>query len=270
MLFSEMVENTALKQRNLDFQKELRWGSFYGADIPLGLFTRHIEYGVRFYILNPSGFQKNQRPIWEDTSTNQSIWHVSDSDHFEFADITGTGVLNIIRRNDEGLSIYGFKMINEVFTLEQLINTNLCNKDSGWRPTLDKLWFVRLAKSRIFNLILLQSDVLRVYEYNEKEKCFACLHHDTSMAERFGWRKEHSDSLLFGDINENGRMQMIYTGPRGLTICSFNVEARKWEINLNADELNIESSVESNQQLLQQRLIPPPGESTIPSKIVAF
>ncbi|CAM4989598.1 unnamed protein product [Rotaria socialis] len=61
------------------------------------------------------------------------------------------------------------------------------------------------------------------------------------MAERFGWRKEHSDSLLFGDINENGRMQMIYTGPRGLTICSFNVEARKWEINLNPDELNIES-----------------------------
>ncbi|CAF2187707.1 unnamed protein product [Rotaria magnacalcarata] len=306
-----------------DVQNQLRWGSFYGADMPLGLFTRHMKYGVRFYILNPSGFQKNQRPIWEDTGTNQSIWHVSDSDHFEFADITGTGILNIIRRNDEGLSIYGFKMINEVFTLEQLIKTNLCNKDSGWRPTLDKLWFVRLAKSRSFNLILLQSDGLRVYEYNENEKCFDCLHHDTSMAERFGWRKEHSDSLLFDDINENGHMQMIYTGPRGLTICSFSVEARKWEINLNPDELNIESryanplmfipagksptktsvlitaqheklhcftiknklvqshmpkdsnessshNIESNQQLLQQRLIPPPGESTTPSKIVAF
>ncbi|CAF4600469.1 unnamed protein product, partial [Rotaria magnacalcarata] len=29
-------------------------------------------------------------------------------------------------------------------------------------------------------------------------------------------------------------------------------------------------NIESNQQLLQQRLIPPPGESTTPSKIVAF
>ncbi|CAF5055366.1 unnamed protein product, partial [Rotaria socialis] len=61
------------------------------------------------------------------------------------------------------------------------------------------------------------------------------------MAEPFGWHKEHSDSLLFDDISGGGLMQMIYTGPRGLTICSFNPDTRKWENNLNPDQLNLQN-----------------------------
>ncbi|CAF4532921.1 unnamed protein product, partial [Rotaria magnacalcarata] len=228
-----------------DERNQLQWGSFYGSNTPLGLFTRHIEQGVRFYILNPNGFQDKQRPIWKDEKTNKSLSSLLsptvNDDHFEFADIRSNGTTNIIRQNDQGLSIYGFQMTIEGFVFTELIKTNLCNKDSGWRPGRDKLWFVRLTKSQFSNLVLLQFDGLRVYQYVEEEKRFDCLNHDTSMAERFGWNKEHSDSLLFDDINGGGLMQMIYTGPRGLTICSFNPDTRNWENNLNPDQINLQN-----------------------------
>ncbi|CAF1011951.1 unnamed protein product [Didymodactylos carnosus] len=257
-----------------DEHNQLQWGSFYGPDMPLGLFTRHIELGIRFYLLNPNGFKKNERPIWEDGNTNkhiQSIWRAKD-DHFEFADITGTGITNIIRQNDEGLSIYGFQMTNEGFVLKELIKTDLCNKASGWRSERDKLWFVRLTKSQFSNLVLLQSDGLRVYQYVEEEKRFDCLNHDTSMAERFGWNKEHSDSLLFADISGSGLMQLIYTGPRGLTICSFNPDTRKWETNLNPDELNLKNNSSNNQEtkLVKSTFVPPQGEFIVRPKSIAF
>ena len=54
------------------------------------------------------------------TNTLRSIWQVKD-DHFEFADITGNGMTNIIRQNDQGLSIYCFQITNDKFTLTELI-----------------------------------------------------------------------------------------------------------------------------------------------------
>lgn len=226
-----------------DEHNQLQWGSFYGPNAPLGLFTRHIEQGIRFYILNPNGFKINERPILEDLNTNkqiQSIWRAKD-DHFEFFDITGTGTTNTIRQNDEGLSIYGFQTTNQGFVLKELIKTDLCNKNSGWRSGRDKLWFVRLTKSQFSNLVLLQSDGLRVYQYIEEEKRFDCLNHNTSMAERSGWTKEHSDCLLFADISSSDIMQLIYTGPQGLTISSFNPDTHQWEYNLNSNEINLKN-----------------------------
>lgn len=223
---------------------QLQWGSFYGSNMPLGLFTRHIEQGIRFYILNPNGFQDKQRPIWKDEQTNKSISLLLpptvNDDHFEFADVRSNGTTNIIHQNDAGLCIYGLEETDNGFVFKEIIKTNLCNKDSGWRSKRDKFWFVRLTKSEYCNLVLLQSDGLKVYQYDEKLQNFHCINHETSMSEQNGWNKQHLDSLLFADLNSNSFMQLIYCGPHGLTICCFNLHTNRWENNLKPEELNLE------------------------------
>jgi hypothetical protein len=211
----------------------LHFGHFFGKDQPLGLFTRHSRGTVKFYMVAPLLQQTSRDPLWLCEDTNNFIaertdWHNSGNSFF-FADLTLSGKSNVILRNEKGLHVYEFVVIQEGL-IERLIpkllfTTSLCAQSEGWRIGQDRLFFADLTHGPYLDIVTLQQDGLRVYKINQKE--FALINYNDAFSEAKGWKLHHTSSLQIENIA--GLASLLYSGPKGLGILSFNKNERRWE-----------------------------------------
>ncbi|WP_353278958.1 RHS repeat-associated core domain-containing protein [Wolbachia endosymbiont (group B) of Longitarsus flavicornis] len=207
-------------------------GHFYHDQSLVGILTKHQEYGIKFYAVMKDELFAGEYPIWP-LDTDSSIFGNSSQADFFLSDLQRKGQENIIVRNRKGLNIYEFNQYNGIEHLMQVPHS--AKRDD---PE-EKLFFPDLTGQSYQDIVLLNSSGLFVYQYNNEKKNYRFIHYNPLFAKLKGWNSKHINSVQFEDIDLDGRQDMLFTGPQGINLLSFNNYTNQWQPLLDNSQLTI-------------------------------
>ncbi|CQD10842.1 Cell wall-associated polypeptide CWBP200 [Wolbachia endosymbiont wPip_Mol of Culex molestus] len=169
-------------------------------------------------------------PIWP-LDTNLSILGNYSQADFFLSDLQRKGQENVIMRNREGLNIYEFNQRNGLEHLTQVPNgAKLGNSE-------EKLFFPDLTGQSYKDIVALNSSGLFIYQYGQNN--YRSIHYNPLFSKIKGWNTEHINSVQFEDIDLDGRQDMLFTGPRGIDILTFDNHTSQWRSLLDNSQLTI-------------------------------
>ncbi|WP_406832882.1 MULTISPECIES: RHS repeat-associated core domain-containing protein [unclassified Wolbachia] len=171
-------------------------------------------------------------PIWP-LDTNLSILGNYPQADFFLSDLQRKGQENIIVRNREGLNIYEFNQRNGLEHLMQVPNgAKLENSE-------EKLFFPDLTGQFYKDIVALNSSGLFIYQYSNRQNNYRFINYNPLFSKIKGWNTEHINSVQFEDIDLDGRQDMLFTGPRGIDILTFDNYTNQWRSLLDNSQLTI-------------------------------
>uniref|UniRef100_A0A6I8U0Q3 Tox-SGS domain-containing protein n=1 Tax=Aedes aegypti TaxID=7159 RepID=A0A6I8U0Q3_AEDAE len=210
----------------------IRVGHFYHDRSIIGVLTNHQEYGIKFFAVIESELLAGEYPIWP-LETDLSMIGNSFGADFYLADLQETGQDNIIVRNLEGLNVYTFNQRNG---LQKFMQVPYGAKQDN---SMQKVYFPNLTGRSFRDIIVFNSSGLFVYQYHKELNNYNCIHSNAMFSTLNGWSTEHFESVKFEDLDINGRQEMVFTGPSGIDILSFEDSTNEWRSLLNYDLLTI-------------------------------
>ncbi|XP_062543381.1 uncharacterized protein LOC134210946 [Armigeres subalbatus] len=204
----------------------LKVGRFYRDRSYVGILTNRLRYGVKFYAVIESELLAGRYPIWALVTDLSLIGDCSKADIF-LSDLWGKGQESIIVRRREGLDIYEF---NENNGLERLLEVPDAAK---FDDSEQKLFFPYLTGQEFRDIVALNSSGLFLFKYAHEENNYQFTHYNSLFSKVNGWSTNHVESIHFADLDLNGRQDMVFTGPAGIDIVSFDNRTNECRSLLN-------------------------------------
>ncbi|XP_073972940.1 salivary gland surface protein 1-like [Rhodnius prolixus] len=195
----------------------IKFGHFYKETNKLGIMTKHGEYGIQFYAVMKNEIFSEETPIWM-LETNVNIFDkFSDNQtNFYIAGLNPNGQDDIIVQTVNGLTVFKFTAEN---LLKQDITIACCNKISNLD---DKLFFSNLTGQHYRDIVYFNSSGLFLHQYNPTFKSYRFLNYQPLFSLQKGWSADHMDTVKFLDVNFDGKDDMVFTGPQGISIVSYS------------------------------------------------
>uniref|UniRef100_A0A3B0JH63 tRNA nuclease WapA n=1 Tax=Wolbachia endosymbiont of Aleurodicus dispersus TaxID=1288877 RepID=A0A3B0JH63_9RICK len=210
----------------------IKFGRFYYNSSLVGILTNRRKYGTKLYAIMKDELLKGRHSIFV-LKTDLSI--LGNCSHAEFAlsDLKQSGQENIVIHGNNGLNIYG---LNQRKRLEHLMQVPSSAKldDSE-----EELFFPNLTGQSYRDIVLLNASGLFVYQYNSSLSNYGLIDYQPSFSKLKGWEQEYINSIQFEDIDLDGREDMLFTGPSGINLLSFNNRTNQWQSLLDNSELTI-------------------------------
>jgi RHS repeat-associated protein len=211
-------------------------GKFYPDSDYVGVLTRNSRGGIEFFAATSDSFDPDQPdplfPLTTELSFNGD-WKVASTDIFLTKLIRNSSEL-IGLRNEKGLEFYRF---NSDYQLERFLKTSKLGKFKNRDSKNDVLFFADLSNRLYQDILFLNASGLHVYQYDNKQD-YEFIHRNTDFTEARGWLPKYGNSIRIFDLNNDGRDDLIFTGPQGLTAMTFDFGAKIWKNLLNTDQLS--------------------------------
>jgi hypothetical protein len=211
------------------------FGKFYPDSDWIGVLTRDMRGEIKFYAATGKSFNRDQaNPLFPLTTELSFIndWRANNTDVF-LANLRRDGPELIGLRTVNGLDFYQF---NSDYQLENVLKTSKITKSVD-RSSKDHLFFADLSNRTYQDILFLNDSGLHVYQYDNQQD-YEFIHRNTDFTEIRGWVPNYSNSIQLIDFNNDGRDDLIFTGPKGLTALTFDYGAKIWKNILNSDQLS--------------------------------
>lgn len=210
----------------------LKFGHFYHELNLLGILTHRREHGIELFAVMNESLENREYPISR-LETNLSILGNCSRAEFALSDLKHNGQENIIVHGHNGLNVYWLNQENELEHLLQVPNSAKPDDSEV------KLFFPNLTGQFYRDIVLLNSSGLFLYQYSDKKSNYGLIDYQPLFAKLKGWRQEHTVSVKFEDIDLDGRQEMLFTGPKGINLLSFNNNTNQWKSLLDNAQLTI-------------------------------
>ncbi|XP_062708863.1 uncharacterized protein LOC109622613 [Aedes albopictus] len=210
----------------------IKVGRFYHNTGIVGMLTNHREYGLKFHAVMEGDFETGEYPIWGLAKDFSMVGSGLGTD-FYLSDLRGSGQDNVIVRNTEGLDIFKFNVGNG---LERLMLVPEGGKNDS---SEQHLYFPNLTGQSFRDIAVFNSSGLFIYQYSEEQNNYQFIHYNSVFSMVNGWKPEYVRSVQFVDLDIDGREDLIFTGPRGMDILSFENSTNEWRSLLDRGILTI-------------------------------
>lgn len=210
----------------------IKFGHFYHDKRIIGVLTKHKKYGVKFYAIINEELLTGNYPIWPLEADLQLLGDCHEADIY-LTDLKKDFQENIIVRTRDALQIYKFNQNNG---LERFMKVEYGAKldDSD-----QKLFFPNLTGQIYKDIIALNSSGLFMYQYNTGKNDYQFVNYSSLFAQIKGWNQDYVNSVQFEDIDSDGIHDMIFTGPDGIQVLSFDTNINQWRSWQNNFQLTI-------------------------------
>ncbi|XP_059612603.1 uncharacterized protein LOC132259075 [Phlebotomus argentipes] len=187
--------------------------------------TRDVNRRIKFYA---STLQPNKPPL-SPLKVNVPFQTWSSPENKFFATRLRHNDSEVIGlRTGQGLEFYQF---NSDYLLEQVTNTSIIAR------VQDQLFFADLTHQIYQDILHLNDSGLFVYQYNDNQRDYRFLHRHNEFTQPYGWSPHYANSIQLTDLNSDGRDDLLFTGPRGITALSFDVTNNSWKTLLGPEQL---------------------------------
>lgn len=210
----------------------IKVGRFYHDEGVVGMLTNHQEDGLKFHAVMEGDFLTGEYPIWL-LNTDLSMVRNGVGTEFYLSDLRGTRQENVIVRNKEGLDILRFNVGNSIERLMQV------PEGGKFDSSEQQLYFPNLTGQLYRDILVFNSSGIFIYQYSEEQNNYQFIHYNSVFSVVNGWKPEHVKSVQFEDLDLDGRQDMIFTGPRGIDILSFENSTNEWRSLLDRGLLTI-------------------------------
>ncbi|HLP34927.1 MAG TPA: RHS repeat-associated core domain-containing protein, partial [Amoebophilaceae bacterium] len=215
----------------------LLWGRFYPDTDEIGVMARSHGDGVGFYVIGRDSLWANTTyplfPLGSDWSVTPA-WSAADTELF-ITKLRHNDPATIGLRTTHGLEFYQF---NADYLLEKVIGTAQITKATLGNSAQDHLFFGDLTHQIYQDILHLNNSGLFVYQYNNSQKDYRCLHRHTEFTQPYGWLPHYKDSIRLTDLNGDRRDDLLFTGPEGITALSFDATTNSWQTLLDPNQLS--------------------------------
>ncbi|XP_055589888.1 uncharacterized protein LOC129742067 [Uranotaenia lowii] len=200
----------------------LQLGFFYHDAAKIGIFGRDSSGNITFEaVIKNEARLGSQQPIWRMTTDPgiDSSWTKNGSDIY-LANVDNTKQQAFVVRDQNGLGIYKF---NEKHIIRKLLFTEAIAFSGAEN---DRVWFGRLSarSSGLLDLIHINSTGLFGYKYNEARQDYVPEIYIPQFAFRLGWGSRYMDSVLLHDFNKDGKDELMYSDPSGLSVLKISLD----------------------------------------------
>ncbi len=210
----------------------IKFGHFYRNQGLVGILTYRRNYGPKLFVVVKDLLQKQQYPIHTPKYDYTIPGNFSQA-KFALSDLKQNGQENIIVHGNNGFNIYSF---NQTHRLEHLIQVPSSAKSDD---SEEELFFPNLTGQSYRDIVVLNSSGLFVYQHNSSINNYGLIDYQPSFSKLKGWEQEYINSIQFEDIDLDGREDMLFTGPSGINLLSFNNRTNQWQSLLDNSELTI-------------------------------
>ncbi|WP_264377380.1 RHS repeat domain-containing protein [Wolbachia endosymbiont (group B) of Leptidea sinapis] len=210
----------------------IKFGHFYRNQGLVGILTYRRNYGTKLFVVVKDLLQKQQYPIHTPKYDYTIPGNFSQA-KFALSDLKQNGQENIIVHGNNGFNIYSF---NQTHRLEHLIQVPSSAKSDD---SEEELFFPNLTGQSYRDIVVLNSSGLFVYQHNSSINNYGLIDYQPSFSKLKGWEQEYINSIQFEDIDLDGREDMLFTGPSGINLLSFNNRTNQWQSLLDNSELTI-------------------------------
>ncbi|EFX70311.1 hypothetical protein DAPPUDRAFT_300516 [Daphnia pulex] len=219
-------------------------GRFYRNTRLVGILSRQkkeqeSETNVQFYAAAKDRLTSRKPqplfPLQRSKISTDTFTRISGAIELYTADIKRSGQDSIILRTENQLEMYTF---DENFALPQIAKVSLV--DGPWTPGLkERFFFVDLTGQPYLDVVQFNRHGLFVYQRNNNTTSAAVIqdynfvHYHAGFTDANGWIPEYDESIKLIDTNGDGRDDLLFTGPKGLTVFGFDPVALIWETLLD-------------------------------------
>jgi hypothetical protein len=163
-------------------------------------------------------------PLHESYLNQEIVTRISEAIDLYLADIQRNGQDNIILlTKNHRLEMYKFDDNYDLQKVAELLLRSV--------TLTERFFFVNLTGQSYRDVVRFNRRGLYVYQM--KDHNYTLVHYHAGFSETNGWNPNYEIRLV--DINNDGRDDLIFTGPKGLTILGFHPETLKWESLLDPD-----------------------------------
>ncbi|WP_265017541.1 hypothetical protein [Wolbachia endosymbiont (group A) of Epistrophe grossularia] len=210
----------------------IKFGHFYRNQGLVGILTYRRNYGTKLFVVVKDLLQKQQYPIHTPKYDYIIPGNFSQA-KFALSDLKQNGQESIIIHGNNGLNIYSF---NQTHRREHLMQVPSSAKSGD---SEEELFFPNLTGQSYRDIVLLNASGLFVYQYNGSVNNYGLIDYQPSFSKLKGWEQKYVSSIQFEDIDLDGREDMLFTGPSGINLLSFNNRTNQWQSLLDNSELTI-------------------------------
>lgn len=202
----------------------LELGHFYATPNRVGLLTNHPDDGPKFYAV-----MGNEIITIGQLRTDIGIFGDCSHATLALSDLNQSGQQSIIIHGSNGLNIYKLNQKNRIERLMAIPNSAKLDASE------EKLFFPNLTRQSYRDIVLLNTTGLFVYQHADKN--YRLIDYQPSFSFQKGWEQTHTDSVHFVDVDSDGRDDMLFTGPQGIRLLSFNQYTNEWRSLLDNTRL---------------------------------
>ncbi|KAK4029996.1 hypothetical protein OUZ56_022954 [Daphnia magna] len=239
--------------RDTSFRDLYGWGQIHQSVVLIGRFYRNTQLiGVMSRINNEAGpivqfyaaakdrlESRKPHPLLplQKSMALTVVSKISKATDFYVADIQRNGQDNIILRKETQLEMYQF---DEKYELQQVAKVSLVDSSAGLN---ERFFFVNLTGRPFRDIIHFTQNGLFVYQQNTPNvteipiKDYSLIHYHAAFSEANGWMQEYDQSIRLVDTNGDGQDDLLFTGPKGLTVLEFDANEFFWRTLLNPSSL---------------------------------
>lgn len=213
-------------------------GRFYPDTRLVGVLSRkkmRNESVVEFYCVDKNGLMTRTPypllPLQESRLDKEMLTRMAEAVDLYVAKLQcGSGQDHIIlRTKTHQLEMYKF---NDNYALEPVAKLSL--QVDGLDGIITELFFfVDLTGQFYRDVIHLNRQGLFVYQMTNNKTDYTLVHFHAGFSETNGWIPAYGESIRLVDTNGDGRDDLIFTGPKGLTVLEFDPEALRWKTLLD-------------------------------------
>ncbi|KAG4067978.1 hypothetical protein HA402_010664 [Bradysia odoriphaga] len=208
----------------------IKFGHFYSDSNLLGILTYRKKQGPNLYAVQKDSLESQEYPI---VYLDKNMNILGNGGTFELSDLERSGQEKIITYDASGINIY---RINKSLSPEHVMEVANSRK---LNDSVVQLFFPSITGKPYHDIVLVNSTGLYVYQYSDTLENYEVVSRDTSFSSFKGWKSKHTSSIHFNDLDSDGRQEMIFTGPKGMSLLSFNNQTSQWTSLLDNSELSI-------------------------------
>ncbi|XP_041775831.1 uncharacterized protein LOC121595716 [Anopheles merus] len=206
-------------------------GQIFPSRYHIGIISR-LNSDVQFRALDLSKAKTTVRLLKKPPSLD-SEWKSSTSTIQLVEQLDSNKQLAIALRTESKLMLFRF---NNQYNLEKLTTIDeFPSKDTDY----DRIMFAKFGKTSYNELMHFSTEGLMIYRFNDTAKVFQKIFYSSAFSKLRGWDGRSIDTVAPLDFDGDDQDELVYSGPKGLSLLQVNASSTPYELN----EVAVETAV---------------------------